>query len=169
MLSPEYEAMPYNWTDPDPAAETRELRLWPQNSLPPKGLGIVVLTTFTLLMVPLFALLGSVLLWGILPFILLAVGGIWYALDRSYHQRRILEVLTLTHDTAHLTRHNPDGGVQEWDCNRYWASPEMHTRGGPVPYYVTLRGAGREVEIGAFLSEDERKALYDDLVTALRR
>ena len=28
---------------------------------------------------------------------------------------------------------------------------------------VTLRGGGREVEIGAFLSEDERKALFDEL------
>jgi uncharacterized membrane protein len=32
-----------------------------------------------------------------------------------------------------------------------------------VPNYVTLSGNGREVEIGAFLSEDERKALYQDL------
>jgi uncharacterized membrane protein len=32
-----------------------------------------------------------------------------------------------------------------------------------VPNYVTLSGAGREVEIGAFLSEDERKALYGEL------
>lgn len=161
--------MPYHWTDPAPAPDTRELHLWPHNSLPPRGLAIFVLATFTLLMVPLLALLGSVLLWGILPFILLAVGGVWFALSRSRHHRRILEVLTLTPDTAHLTRHNPDGQVQEWDCNRYWASPEMHTRGGPVPYYVTLRGGGREVEIGAFLSEDERRALYDELITALRR
>jgi uncharacterized membrane protein len=39
----------------------------------------------------------------------------------------------------------------------------MHPKGGPVPNYVTLSGNGREVEIGAFLSEEERKALYDDL------
>lgn len=169
MLSPECETMPYTWTEPETADQPRELHLWPHNSLPPRGLAIFVLATFALLMVPLLALLGSVLLWGILPFILMAVGGIWLALSRSYHHRRILEVLTLTHDTAHLTRHNPDGAVQEWDCNRYWVSPEMHTTGGPVPYYVTLRGGGREVEIGAFLSEDERRALYDELRGALRR
>ncbi len=161
--------MPYTWTDPDTAAETRELHLWPHNSLPPRGLALFVLGTFALLMVPLLALLGSVLLWGILPFILMAVGGIWFALNRSYHHRSILEVLTLTHDHARLTRQNPDGAVQEWDCNRYWVHPEMHARGGPVPYYVTLRGGGREVEIGAFLSEEERKALYDELVAALHR
>jgi uncharacterized membrane protein len=39
---------------------------------------------------------------------------------------------------------------------------------GPVPHYVTLQGAGREVEIGAFLSEDERCALYDELRREIR-
>ena len=40
---------------------------------------------------------------------------------------------------------------------------------GPVPHYITLRGKGREVEIGSFLSEEERIALYDDLLRALKR
>jgi len=38
-----------------------------------------------------------------------------------------------------------------------------------VPYYITLRGKGREVEIGKFLSEDERKALFDELNRSLLR
>lgn len=157
--------MPYRWTDPAP--DVRELRLWPHNSLPRRGVGVVVLTTFTLLMVPLLALLGSVLLWGLLPFALLAVGGIWVALNRSYRDRDILEVLTLTEREVHLGRRNPDGGTQNWACNRYWARAEMHDTDGPVPHYVTLKGAGREVEIGAFLSEEERQALFLELQTAL--
>jgi uncharacterized membrane protein len=44
----------------------------------------------------------------------------------------------------------------------------MHKHGGPVPNYVTLTGDGREVEIGAFLSEEERIALYGDLTQKLR-
>jgi len=39
----------------------------------------------------------------------------------------------------------------------------MHETGGPVPHYVTLSGNGREVEIGAFLSEDERVELFSEL------
>ena len=43
----------------------------------------------------------------------------------------------------------------------------MHQQGGPVPWYVTLTGNGRTVEIGAFLSEYERRVLYGELASAL--
>lgn len=161
--------MPYNWTTSDPSLPRQELQLWPHQSLPPKGYAGFILGTFLLILIPLIPLLGSVALWGILPFMMMAVGGIWYALDRSHRNAQILEVLTLTGDRAHLIRHNPHGGVQEWDCNRYWATTQMHEKDGPVPYYVTLKGGGREVEIGAFLSEDERISLYDELARALKR
>jgi len=143
--------------------------LWPHQSLQPRGYARVIGAAFVLVLVPLLSVLGSVALWGLLPFLMAAVGGLWLALDRSRHNAQVCEVLTLTDDRAHLIRRNPRGSVQEWDCNRYWARPEIHERGGPVPHYVTLSGAGRKVEIGAFLSEDERMALYDELVTALRR
>lgn len=143
------------------------MHLWPHQSMTPVGFTGFIGVTFLLILVPLFPLLGTFLLWGILPFLMLALGGIWLALTRSQRDARVLEVLTLTGDTAHLIRHNPSGDVQEWDCNRYWAKPELHPKGGPVPNYVTLKGAGREVEIGAFLSEDERKALYGELSDAL--
>jgi len=163
--------LPYSWINPDRPTRDKatELHLWPHQSLAPRGYAGVIGATFALILMPLLAVLGSVVLWGVLPFLLAAVGGLWLALDRSRHNAQVCEVLTLTQERAHLIRRNPRGGVQEWDCNRYWARPEMHEHGGPVPHYVTLTGAGRKVEIGAFLSEDERMALYHELVTALRR
>ncbi|MBK0329088.1 DUF2244 domain-containing protein [Rhodobacteraceae bacterium F11138] len=160
--------MPYSWTTQDPRAATRELHLWPHQSLPPKGFAVFILATFAMVLIPLFSLLGSQLWWGLLPFLMLAVAGLWWALGRSRRNAQILEILTLTDERAHLVRHAPNGQSQEWDCNRYWATAQMHNKGGPVPYYVTLKGNGREVEIGAFLSEDERIALYDELSRDLR-
>lgn len=159
--------MPYSWTTSDPSPIRQELHLWPHQSLPPKGFAAFILCTFGLILLPLFPLLGSVVLWGVLPFLMMAVGGIWFALDRSHRNAQILEVLTLTDDLARLVRHNPKGSAQEWACNRYWAKPQMHPKDGPVPFYVTLKGGGREVEIGAFLSEEERVALFDELNKAL--
>ncbi|KUJ85682.1 hypothetical protein AVO45_01445 [Ruegeria marisrubri] len=158
--------MPYDWKRNSGAV--RELHLWPHNSLPPRGVMVVVLGVFALGSIPLLAVLGSVVLWGLLPFLLVAVLGLWLALEMNYRHRRTIEVLTLTDDQAQLVRHEPGGRIQEWHCNRYWAQAEMHEKGGPVPHYVTLKGGGREVEIGSFLSEDERIALFDELTRAFK-
>lgn len=160
--------MPYQWTtSPDDSPQV--LHLWPHNSLPLPGMAAFVLTTFTLICIPTLPLLGSPILWGILPFLLAAVWGIYHALRRNRRARQITEVLTLDEEEARLIRTEPSGAVKDWDCNRYWTTITKYERDGPVPHYVTLKGKGREVEIGAFLSEEERVALYDELQRAWRR
>lgn len=160
--------MPYRWTT-EPDASTQELRLWPHESLPPKGMVAFILATFTLILIPAVPLLGTVVLWGLLPFLMLAVWGMYYALQRNHHQLQISEVLTLDQNLAHLVRTEPSGKTKEWDCDRYWTQVTKYDKEGPVPNYITLKGKGREVEIGAFLSEEERIALYDDLLRVIRR
>ena len=160
--------MPYDWITPDSGDGGAELHLWPHQSLPPAGFALFMGATAAMFLVPLMALLGTVLLWLLLPFLLVAGGGVWLAIALSRRRAQVLEVLTLGPVEARLVRHNPRGVWQEWRCNRHWAVPLIHATGGPVPHYVTLRGNGREVEIGAFLSEDERLALYDELVRRLR-
>ena len=59
------------------------------------------------------------------------------------------------------------GKRQDWQANPYWVRVTLHVTGGPVPNYLTLKGDGREVELGAFLSEDERIRLRDDLKTRI--
>lgn len=158
--------MPYRWTPPD--APERRLTLWPHQSLPPQGFVLFIGVTCAMLALPLVAVLGSVMLWGLLPFLALAVSGAWFAIHRNRRAAQVSEVLTLTATHAHLVHARSGRPPQEWDCNRYWARTRLHPTGGPVPNYVTLTGNGREVEIGAFLSEEERVALYDDLCRALR-
>lgn len=168
--------MPYAWTTPPrapddatPRRPQQELQLWPHNALSAKGFAAMVLGFYTAASIPLYGVIGTAVLWGVLPFVLLATSGLWYALRRNNRDRQILETLTISAETTHLHRRNPKGDAQTWDCNTYWVTVSLHETGGPVPNYVTLKGKGREVEIGAFLSEDERKALYDDLRAALRR
>ncbi|WP_170381507.1 DUF2244 domain-containing protein [Ruegeria atlantica] len=158
--------MPYQWTQ---TSETeQQLRLWPHNSLPRRGAMIVIFSVFLFGLIPLLAMLGSVILWGLLPFLLLTVLGLWLAIQSNYRARSVFEVLTLSGTRARLIHQSPGRDKQEWSCDRYWARPEMHENDGPVPHYVTLIGDGREVEIGAFLSEEERIALYDELIQKLR-
>jgi len=163
--------MPYEWIKPDdwPDAPMAELHLWPYRSLPKKGFVLFIGLTVGMIALPLTAVIGSKILWALLPFLAAAVAGLWYALSRSYRDGSTLEILTLRRDRIALIRHNPRGPVQEWRANPYWTTVQMHPTGGPVPHYLTLKGDAREVEIGAFLSEAERIKLKDQLADALVR
>ncbi|SMX50276.1 DUF2244 domain-containing protein [Maliponia aquimaris] len=160
--------MPYQWTPPS-LDGAQELQLWPHNSLSAEGFAAMVMGFFLFASIPLYSVIGTAVLWGLLPFMLMATAALYYAIRRNQRDRRILEVLTLTPENTRLIRTNPRGETQDWESNTYWVKVACHERGGPVPYYITLKGNGREVEIGAFLSEDERKALYSDLSDAVRR
>lgn len=156
--------MPYRWT----RTQDTVLTLWPHLSLPRKGFVAMIGMAFTAGTLPLLGLLGTYALWGILPFILSMVAALWWGLERSYKDGEITETLGL--DDANLTlTHTPSRGqTLTWTCNIYWVRAELHVHNGPVPHYVTLSGNGRAVEIGRFLSEDERIALYSELIDFLK-
>ncbi len=139
------------------------LHLWPYRSLPRRGFVAVIGLAFTLLLLPLLALVGSLLLWGMLPFVLTALAALWFFLEKSYRDGEILEELTIWDDLITLDRHGPAGAHQHWQANPYWTTVQLYPTGGPVPDYLTLKGGGREVELGAFLSEDERAPLCHTL------
>ena len=158
--------MPYEWTKAHEGST--ELHLWPYRSLPRRGMVWFLGLTAALLGLPALVLIGSPVLWGLLPFLLGAIWAIWAALNRSFRDGEIVEVLHLSPDTATLTRHGPRGRRQEWQANPHWVQVTLHATGGPVPNYLTLRGAGREVELGAFLTEAERASLERELRRALK-
>ena len=162
--------MPYEWipTNPaDPKAPRLELHLWPHRSLPKRGFAGFVGATFVLLLFPLYPAIGSPVLWGLLPFLMAPLALLYWAIQRSYRDGEVLEELRLWEDRVRLERHAPHRPTREWEANPHWVKVTLHEDGGPVPNYVTLRGAGREVEIGAFLSDDERVDLYNELARYL--
>ena len=163
--------MPYRWSEtraPDGGPAWR-LTLWPNRSLSPEGFAGFVAITFLLLLLPLFAVLGSPILWGLLPFLMGTLALTWVLIRRNCADGRLREDLTLTRDQIALVRHNPRGPDQSWQANPYWVRLDLHPEGGPVENYITLTGGGRRVEIGAFLSPDERGTLYDELTDRLAR
>lgn len=160
--------MPCRWT-PATATMPERLHLWPYRSLPRRGFVAFISITAILLALPLLAVLGSPILWGLLPFLLAAIAGVWLALERSYRDALITEELTLTEDLVTLIRLGPKGKRQDWQANPHWVKVCLYPTSGPVPEYLTLRGNGREVELGAFLTPEERLALRNELQEKLRQ
>jgi len=159
--------MPYRWTAPDP--ETSRLIIWPHRPLTVEGFVWCIGGLAAMIALPLIAVLGSPVLWGILPFAVAAVGGLWWALRRSSHDGRLTEELTLTRSRASLVRRESSGKRREWSADPHWVQIGIDPDGGPVEHYLTLKGGGREVEIGAFLSPDERQQLRHELIDAFSR
>lgn len=172
--------MPYLWNDTareapyiepqdadtDPDAPLATLRLWPHRSLPPKGFVATILGLFALSLLPTVALLGSKMLWVVLGFTLVALAGLWVALRRSY-DAGLGEEVTFCATRVCLTRTDPRQSARHWQANPYWISLDIRPTGGPVEQYLTLKGEGRTVELGAFLSPEERLKLRDDLAFVL--
>lgn len=158
--------MPYEWLPPE-SGEDR-LQLWPHRSLTQRGFVWFIGATAALIAVPLVGILGSPVLWALLPFLLGTIWAIWFALRKNGRDRDIVEDLRLSSKRITLVRHGPKGRRQDWEANPYWVRVTLHETGGPVPNYLTLKGDGREVELGAFLSEDERIALRGELQSRLR-
>jgi uncharacterized membrane protein len=158
--------MPYEWT-PDAPPPAASLRLWPYRSLPKTGFVWFIGATAILLTLPLISQLGTPGLWVLLPFLLAAITGIWVALQHSYRTGDVTEELTLTRDLITLRRLTPRRPDQSWQANPHWVRPSLHPTGGPVPHYLTLSGGGREVELGAFLTPEERQELHRLLVQRL--
>jgi uncharacterized membrane protein len=149
--------------------EAQTLTLWPHQSLSPRGLAAFIGVTAVMFLLPLISQLGHPGLWVLLPFLLLALAGVWAALARNHKDRMIAEVLVLTPTQITLTRKGPRHKVQSWEANPHWARLTLHATAGPVPQYLTLSGNGREVELGAFLTEAERVTLKQDIEARLAR
>ncbi len=157
--------MPYEWQD---RTGGRILRAWPYRSLPRKGFVWFIGVTAGLSALPLLALLGNAMLWALLPFMLAALGGVWWAIGRSYRSGTTLEVLDLSPDRLRLTRSDPGRPNRIWQANPYWIRAVL--RPGPVDSYLVLVGdheSGREVELGAFLTPAERESLQREVNAAI--
>jgi uncharacterized membrane protein len=153
-----------------PKPATLHLRLSPNRSLPREGFVTFIGVTCALIGLPMLGLLGTPALWWVLLFFCIVVWGVWYALQRNNAERgRLHEDLTLTADRLLLVRHNPRGPVQNWEANPYWLQLNLKKSGGPVENYITLNGAGRAVELGSFLSPDERDQVFAELSLAIAR
>ncbi len=136
--------------------------LWPHRSLPRKGRRTVLAIAAAGFSMPLVAMAGTVVFWGLLPFCLGGLGLLWAGLARSTRDGRIVEEITLWPDEMRVERREPAGRVLRWQAFPGFVRPRLR-QDGPVRDYLTLQGGGREIELGIFLTAEERIALKREL------
>lgn len=128
----------------------------------PHGFTWFIGTTATMLALPLLAVLGSAVAWVLMVFFLATIAAVWRAINANQRDRSLREELTLSEARIALDHIPPKGSTLSWEANPHWVTINLR-HDGPVKNYLTLRGGGREVELGAFLTPEERQDLYDEL------
>jgi uncharacterized membrane protein len=111
-----------------------------------------------------FAWLGF---WPILPFAGLELAGLAAALWVTQRRAGVREYVQVDEDRVTFRR-EASGRCLEREFRRPWVRVEM--RRAPVAHWpsrLLLGSHGRSVEVGAFLTEDERVALRDRLGSVL--
>ena len=97
--------------------------------------------------------------WPILPFAGLELAVLAWALHDSLRRGRWSQVVTITASHVRIgTR--LDGNPVEVEFPRPWARVTLCTSRSWHPSRLLIESSGRACEIGAFLTEEERRALH---------
>ncbi|HUF86971.1 MAG TPA: DUF2244 domain-containing protein [Thermohalobaculum sp.] len=142
--------------------------IWPNRPLGLRGKRLALGVAGAGLALPLLAVLGTPVFWGLAPFLAGALGLLWLGLRRSEFDGRLVEEVALWRDEMRVERREPAGRVLRWSADPFHVRLTLHAQ-GRVENYLTLGGGGREIELGAFLSPEERVALAAELEAALTR
>lgn len=145
-----------------------QVALWPNLSLGRRGYRFVMGGAAAMLSLPMLAIGASKAALGLAPFVLGALAALGWFLRRNARDLDLHEELRLWPDLIAVDRYEPSGRVLRWQANPHWVRLTLHPEGRPQNY-LTLKGGGREIELGAFLSPEERAELADQIETALAR
>ncbi len=144
------------------------VRLWPHRSLSPGGFRWIMGLTAAGLSLPLIALAPTGASLALAPYAVAAFGMLWLFLKLSYLTGRVTEDLFLWPDAIAVERREPLGAVKRWFANPYWV--DIDTTDTPtIEKYLTLRGGGRRIELGTFLTPEERVELADELRSRINK
>ena len=108
-----------------------------------------------------FCLIGA---WPVMGFFGLDVALIYWAFKVNYRSGRAYETIDLSPEVLTLTRIGADGAREKIDVNPYWARVSLTTDRPDGRTSLRIIAQGRELLLGHFLTDDERR----DLATALR-
>ncbi|MEM9717293.1 MAG: DUF2244 domain-containing protein [Pseudomonadota bacterium] len=139
-----------------------QVTLWPHRSLSNEGFVTTILLLCMGFVVPLTAFFGTPIFWAVLPPIALAVWGLWYAIQRTNKDGSLTESLKIWPDMVAVYRKNPREQDQFWCAHPSFVRVNMR-QDTEIEHYVTLSGGNREIELGSFLTADERLKLFEEL------
>ncbi|MEQ1669479.1 MAG: DUF2244 domain-containing protein [Hyphomicrobium sp.] len=146
---------------------TSQFVLHPHRSLSSHGFLILmtVLGVVSFIAGVAFCMIGA---WPVMGFFGLDVALIYWAFKANYRAGRLYETVDVTPDVLKLTRVQPDGRTETSELNPYWARVSLTTDHPDGRTSLRIVAQGRELLIGKFLTDDERRDFASALTGALQ-
>jgi uncharacterized membrane protein len=140
-----------------PAGTQRRIELLPNCSLTPAQARVFfALVACTSLTVAGFFVANGY--WPVLPFAGLELALLAFALAASLKRRHYVQTVEIDETDIRITTRGP-GGELATQFSRHWARVTLRDPRGWQPSRLLIESHGRACEIGAFLTEEERRAL----------
>jgi len=145
-----------------------ETTLWPNRSLGRTGFKVTMSILAIGFAIPVLPFMWAGGFWVLLPFVIIAFFALWLAFKINNRHGQLREHVGLWPDLIAVERREVNGDIKRWRCNPYWMRYKLVKEGGPVDNYLTLIGSDREIELGAFLSPEERVVLIAEIEAAIK-
>ena len=145
------------------------LTIWPHRSCDKKTFSLILVFVGITLVLPTFLFLNIFFALSILPFSLSTILILYLVGNKNFNDACLIEQLKIYPKKIILERKEPNNTVKKWYSNPYWTKANLYNN-GPVESYLTLKGNGKEVELGSFLTPEERinlKQKIDDTLFKL--
>ncbi len=135
-------------------------------SLSPRGFLILmsILTAVSFITGVAFCMIGA---WPVMGFFGLDVALVYLAFKLNYRSGLAYETVDVTPDLLTLTRVQANGAKQAFEMNPYWARVSLTTDRPDGRNSLRLIAQGRELLLGHFLTDDERRDFAGVLAGAL--
>ena len=90
-------------------------------------------------------------------------------LQKNFQQGSTFEEILISKNKIIVVHQEKNKEQMTWECNPYWTKVHLDINNPKLKNYLTLAGKGRRIELGAFLSPDERLELRDKIQNALAK
>ena len=157
-----------NWTNTREPTFLR-MRLAPNRSLDSNGTKIVFLLIACGFLLPIIPFIGSPIGTTLTIFSGLTFYLFLIMLQRNFQQGNTFEEIFISKSKIVVVHQEKNKKQKTWEGNPYWTKVTLDINNPKLKNYLTLAGKGRHIELGAFLSPDERIQLRDKIQNALAK
>ncbi len=157
-----------NWNDKGQVALLR-IRLVPNRSLDSCGTKVVFCVIAIGFLFPIIPFIGSPIGTTLTIFSGLTFYLFLTLLQKNFQQANTFEEISISKNKILVVHQEKNKEKKTWEGNPYWTKVNVDFNNPKLKNYLTLAGKGKHIELGAFLSPNERIELRDKIQNALAK